>query len=221
MQSIVLIGCSGHAKVIIDIVEKQNQFKIAGFLDATKSIGESVLGYRVLGKDSDLPSLEKSAGISAGIIAIGDNFIRHNVAKQISEIAPKFAFISAIHPAALIAKDCKVGRGTVIMAGVVVNPSSTIGDFCILNTNASLDHDCVMEDFSSLAPRACTGGNVHIGKFSAISIGATLTHGIKIGDHSVIGAGAVVLEDIPAEVTAFGVPAKTVKKRPRGEPYLT
>jgi acetyltransferase-like isoleucine patch superfamily enzyme len=88
------------------------------------------------------------------------------------------------------------------MAGVTVNPCCSIGRFCILNTNASLDHDSSMNDFSSLAPRVATGGNCKIGACSAICIGATLVHGVSIGEHTVVGAGSTVLGDIESHQLA-------------------
>jgi acetyltransferase-like isoleucine patch superfamily enzyme len=85
---------------------------------------------------------------------------------------------------------------------------------------SSLDHDSRMDDFSSLAPGAVTGGNCHIGTHSSIGIGAVVRHGINIGDHTVIGAGSAVVHDIGGHCVAYGVPARTIRKRRVGEQYL-
>lgn len=77
-----------------------------------------------------------------------------------------------------------------------------------------------MEDFSSLAPNATTGGNVRIGSFSAVSLGANIVHGKTVGHHTVIGAGALVLDDVPGFSVAVGVPAKVVKQRKEDDRYL-
>ena len=77
-----------------------------------------------------------------------------------------------------------------------------------------------MEQYASLAPRACTGGNTFIGPYAAVGIGATLLHGVRVGAHSVIGAGATVLEDVKDHTVALGTPAKAVKTRKVGERYL-
>jgi acetyltransferase-like isoleucine patch superfamily enzyme len=106
------------------------------------------------------------------------------------------------------------------MAGTVVNSDSRIGAHCIFNTKASLDHDCVMDDFSSLAPSVTVGGVVRIGAFSAISLGANIIHGRSIGAHTVIGAGALVWSDMPDHCVAYGVPAKMIRLRAEGEKYL-
>ena len=95
-----------------------------------------------------------------------------------------------------------------------------IGDFCILNTNSSVDHDNRLGSFSSLAPRVATGGNVFLDEGSAIGIGAVILHGRKIGRHAVVGAGSVVTRDIPDQTVAYGVPANVVRSRTIGEKYL-
>jgi acetyltransferase-like isoleucine patch superfamily enzyme len=106
------------------------------------------------------------------------------------------------------------------MAGAVVNPCCQVGRFCIVNTNASLDHDCVMEDYASLAPGVTTGGNCRIGSHAAVSIGAVLRHGITIGEHSVVGAGSLVLGPVDAFSIAYGTPARKIRDRQPGDKYL-
>jgi len=180
MDKIIIAGISGHSKVLIDIVEKEHKYEIVGLTDKSHSQDTKVLGYPVLGKDEDIPQIVKSYSIVGGLIGVGDNWLRYNISKKIRDIYPEFRFVKAIHPSAQIAKDVTIGDGTVIMAGAIVNPCSSISRFCILNTNSSLDHDSVMEDFSSLAPQATTGGNCRIGNYSAVSIGAVLSHGISL-----------------------------------------
>lgn len=220
MENIVIIGASGHAKVIIDIVERQGKYTIVGLLDQNRKPGEEVLFYQVLGRQDDLPELMHGRGLRGILVAIGDNSTRSKVAAQVRETCPDLPFVSAIHPNASIARDVAIGEGTVIMAGAAVNPCCSIGRFCILNTNSSLDHDSTMEDYSSLAPRAATGGNCRIGTYSALGIGATLIHGVQIGEHTVIGAGATVLGHVGAFKVAYGTPAKTIRQRERHDSYL-
>jgi sugar O-acyltransferase (sialic acid O-acetyltransferase NeuD family) len=214
-KKILIIGASGHAKVIIDIVELEGKYAIGGILDKNAPKGITFCGYEILGRDDDSAQFE---GRYAGaIIAVGDNFMRSIVAAKVGR---HLSFVSAIHPSATIARDAKIGPGTVIMAGARVNPGCAIGEHCILNTGSSLDHDSTLDDFASLAPGAITGGNCHIGEQSAISIGAVLRHGITIGQDTVVGAGALVLENIPANVVAYGTPARTIRERNRGDKYL-
>jgi sugar O-acyltransferase (sialic acid O-acetyltransferase NeuD family) len=218
MKPIVLIGAGGHAKVVMDIIEKSGVYRIQGLIDQQKPKGTQVYGYEVLGDESILPALQ--AEIYGGIVAIGDNWARSRMVSTIQSMAPGFTFITAIHPSAEIARGALIGEGSVVMAGAIVNSDTSIGKHCIVNTKASVDHDCTMGDFSTLAPRATTGAHVTLGDYSVISLGANVVHSIDIGEHTVIGAGATVLSRIESYVVAYGVPAKVIRKRVAGERYL-
>lgn len=220
LQKIILIGSSGHAHVVIDVIESQGLFEIIGLIDDFRPVGEESCGYPVLGKVGDIPEICGRHGIEGGIIAVGDNFARSIVQRKISAGYPRFHFVTAIHADAVVSKRTHIGAGVVIMPGVVINSGCTVGDFCIVNTHASLDHDSSMGEFSSLAPGAVTGGNVEISRFSAVCIGATLSNGVRIGEHTVVGAGAVVTDAIAAYRVAYGTPARIVRERAAGDPYL-
>lgn len=220
LTNIAIIGSSGHAKVIIDIVENQGLYSIAGLFDSYREVDDLTLGYKVLGKLSELPILLNRHGINGLLIAIGDNFSRSQVVTKIKNLCPDIEFVQAIHPRAYIGNDVEIGEGSVVMAGAVINSSSSVGEFCILNTNSSLDHDSVMKDFSSLAPGVVTGGNCHISCYSAVGIGATLAHGITVGEHAIIGAGSTVLDTVDSHVVAYGTPAEIIRSRKPGDQYL-
>jgi len=220
MDNIVIVGSSGHAKVVIDIVQHESRYNIVGLLDRNRMVGEEILRYRVLGKEETLPELTKIHSLKGVIVAIGDNFDRSKAVSRVRGLCPDLAFVSSVHPKSSIATDVSIGEGTVIMAGVSVNSCCSIGRFCILNTNSSLDHDSIMEDFSSLAPGVTTGGNCRIGSFSAICIGAVLIHGVHVGNNTVIGAASLVLKPIDSFIVAYGSPAKAIRKRKLGDKYL-
>ena len=220
MDSIVVIGSSGHAKVVVDIIERAGRYKIAGLLDRFRSVGDQTMGYDVLGREEDLPRLMPELGLRGVFVAIGDNFVRSSVTASIKESYPGLEVVSAVHPQASIGRGVSIGEGTVIMAGVSVNPCCTIGRSCILNTNSSLDHDSVMGDFSSLAPRAATGGRCSIGRGSAIGIGVILLQGVTVGEHSVVGAGSTVLHNVGSCEVAYGTPARLVRSRRPGDWYV-
>lgn len=221
MKNILILGASGHGRVVMDCVEREGRFKIMGFLDSYKRKGTLINGYEVLGNERDLLFQCERLNVYGIIIAIGDNWIRHQLVNRVKLIAPNIKFVSAIHPAAIIGKDVTIGPGSVVMPGTIVNANCTIGKHCILNTNASLDHDSVMEDYSSLAPRACTGGNLLLGEFSAICLGANVIENISIKPHSIVGAGSLVIRDVPSHTLVYGVPARSVRKRRIGERYLS
>lgn len=220
MKNIIIIGSSGHAKVIIDIIEQEKKYNIIGLIDTFRKAGEITLGYSILGQEEDLPKIIEKYLVSGAIVAIGDNFLRSAIVEKIKKIAPNLLFISSIHPKASIGKDVSIGEGTVIMPGVCINSSSFVGKFCILNTNASLDHDSTLEDFASIGPGVKTGGYCHISSYSAIGIGATLVQKTHIGEHTVIGANSLVMKNIRSFSIAYGSPAKIIRSREKGEKYL-
>lgn len=218
-KEVIIIGSAGHSKVIIDIFEKNN-WKIWGFLDVYRAIGEETKGYKVIGKEDNLKEISKDYPHASYFIAIGDNWIRQKVRNKIYSFFPEATFANAIHPNATIGNNVSLGVGIAIMAGAVINSGSTIEDFTIINTRASLDHDGKLSKFSSLAPNAVTGGNVTIGECSAVSIGATVKHGVTIGNHTVVGASALLLNDCGDNEVVYGIPAKKVRNRAIGEQYL-
>ena len=127
-SKILIIGSSGHAKVIIDILEKRDEYQILGLIDDFRSVGEETSGYRVLGKIEDIPSLFSKHPVLSVFIAIGDNWGRYNAVSKILSLLPSPNFPAAIHPSAQIGKGVVIGRGVAVMAGAVINPDAEIGE---------------------------------------------------------------------------------------------
>lgn len=190
-----LYGASGHAKVIIDILNAEG-IKVDGLLDDNSAI-KDLLGYPVYHGSMDLSPL---------IISIGDNRIRKKIAERLSCV-----FGKAVHPSTIISQYARIGEGTVLMQGVVIQSCVNIGKHCIINTGASIDHECQIDDFVHISPHATLCGNVQIGEGTWIGAGTTVIPGVKIGKWSVIGAGSVVTKDIPDGVLAVGNRCKVVK----------
>ncbi len=219
-RKVVIFGCSGHAKVIVDILESNEDYKLIGFIDKFIPENTIVLDYKVIGNESFLPKLMKEYRFNKGVIGIGDNFIRSKVVSVIKKIAPDFKFINCIHNSAKISKYCKFGVGNVVMPGVAINASSIIYDHCVLNTNSSLDHDCRMESYSSLGPNSAVGGDCFIGKYSYVGIGASIFHGVVIDENCIVGGGSVLNKNTIPNSTYYGIPAKKVSGRKFGDIYL-
>lgn len=220
MNKILIIGASGHAKVIIDIIERQKEYEIFGLIDSFKQKGNNIFNYKILGTEHDIPTLLKNHDLYGGIIAIGDNWIRQQLQKKITALTKDFNFINAIHPNATIGKNVKISLGTVVMAGAIINSDAIIGKHCVINTNCSVGHDAILKSFVSISPGVTIGGDVKIGSCSAISLGANVLEQVVIGKHTVIGAGAVVIKNIGDYLTAYGVPAKPIKERKPDDKYL-
>ena len=220
MEKIVLIGASDHCRYTIDIIEQEGKYEIAGILDKNLPIGENFGGYEILGYLDDLEYILSNSNVKGGVIAIGDNFTRRTVRREISTIATDFSFVNVIHPSVVLGKDVELGEGCVLMAGVIVNNNCKIGNHCFLATKSSLDHDSSIGDFSSMSPGVTTGGRVRIGRCSAIGIGASILHYISVGDYCVIGGNSLVNKDVEDNMLAFGIPAKPVRSRNPEEKYL-
>lgn len=219
-EKIILIGASDHCKYTIDIIEQENKYEIYGILDKALRPGEEFGGYPILGYLEKLEELLQEGIVAGGVVAIGDNYSRQQLVKQILAIKEDFNFVTAIHPSVLLGKDASLGKGCVIMAGVIINNNCIVENHCFLATKSSLDHDSFMEQFSSLSPGVTTGGRVRIGYCSAIGIGASILHYRKVGQFCVIGGNSLVNKDIEDFSVAFGTPARIMRKRKPEEKYL-
>lgn len=203
-KDVIIIGAGGHAKVIADIIYKSGD-NLIGFLDdnlANKG-KEIYLGKKVLGTTKDIENYNKNYFI----IGIGNNSIRKKINNE-----NNLKLYTAIHPSAIIAQDVKIGIGSVIMAGVVINPGTVIGKNCIINTSSSLDHDNLLEDYVHISPGAHLAGTVHIKEKTWIGAGSTIINNITINQNNIIGAGSVVIKNIEEENgTYVGVPVRKIK----------
>lgn len=200
-MEVIIVGASGHGKVIADIIEKSGD-SIVGYLDDDTSLGKDFNSYPILGTVSDYIAYKDCSYI----IAIGDSEIR----KRISEKMADVKWYNAIHPDAVVAKNVSIGEGTVIMAGVIVNPGTTIGVHCIINSSAVVEHDNTIGDYSHISVGAKLAGTVHIGKSTWVGIGAVVSNNINICDNVIIGAGGVVINNIEEQGTYVGVPVRRI-----------
>lgn len=219
-MNILIIGASGHAKVIIDMIRQARRHEIVGLITEDPPSDKVFCGYPILGGFDNLLQVSEESQAEGFIAAVGDNWSRSEVARRVRENLREVDFVTSVHPSAQIAECVEIGSGTVIMAGAVVNSGSRIGRHCVINTRVSIDHDSVIGEFVSIAPGATLGGNVHVGDFSAISLGSSIIHGLSIGEHTVVGAGSVVVRDLPSYVVAYGSPAQVIRPRQKGQRYL-
>lgn len=205
-ESIFVFGASGHAKVVIDIIEKQGQYDIAFLIDDDTFLKDTeIYGYRVLGGREEL--LARS--VRKGVVAIGSNRARCHVAAWLVDNG--FELVTAVHPSAQLARGVVIGRGTVVMAEVAVNSDATIGNNVIINTRAGIDHDCAVGNGVHIAPGAVLCGTVTVGDGCFICAGATVIPNLTIGKNVTVGAGSTVIRDLPDNVTVVGSPAKAIK----------
>lgn len=207
---VFILGAGGHGRVVLDILLQRRAVEVVGFLDNNREIhGRRVDGLRVVGAIDDLPSLAPPHGVTAAIIAIGDNGVRRGLARWADALG--VSLVSAIHPSATLARSASVGRNVVIAAGAVVCSNCQIGDSVILNTGCIVDHQTMVGEGAHVCPGVRIAGRVKIEPGAFVGLGATVVPKVTLGCECVVGAGAVVIEDVPPMATVVGVPARAVK----------
>jgi sugar O-acyltransferase (sialic acid O-acetyltransferase NeuD family) len=205
-MDLVIIGAGGHGKVVLDILQVAAEHRIVGFLDADPALaGLEINGVPVLGPINQISRLRQQK-IRGAIVAIGDNRVRVSYAVLLAEHG--LELITAIHPAAVIAKSAVIGHNVVVAAGAVVAASANVADSAILNTSCVVDHECELEAGVHICPGALLAGRVRVGAGAFVGLGAKILPCLSIGAGAIVGAGAVVLKDVPPASTAVGVPAR-------------
>ena len=195
MNKLIIIGASGHGKVVADIAAL-NGYKDIVFLDDNENIKECA-GYPVVGKSAEAPDGEV-------FVAVGNAETR----KRLLELYKSRKQPVLIHPNAVVAEGVEIGEGSVAMAGAVINSGARIGKGVIVNTSSSIDHDCVLNDYVHVSVGAHLCGTVEVGEGTWVGAGATVSNNVSICCGCMIGAGAVVIKDINEPGTYVGVPAK-------------
>ncbi len=194
MKKLIIVGASGHGKVVADIAKRCGYTDIA-FLDDDETV-TACAGFPVIGKSTEAPDGDL-------FVAIGNAEVRKCLAEYYRDRTQPVL----IHPGAIIAEGTEIGAGTVVMAGAVINPDTIIGSGCIINTCSSVDHDCVVSDYVHIAVGAHLCGTVNVGAGTWIGAGAVVSNNVSICKRCMIGAGAVVVHDINVQGTYVGVPA--------------
>lgn len=196
-EKVYLYGASGHAKVVMDIA-RLAYYEVPCLIDDNPQVNEL----------AGLPVVHSAEGLSPIIVSIGDCKIR----KKIVERLGNRDYLTVVHPKAVKAENVRLGFGTVVMAGAILNPYVTVGNHCIINTGATLDHDVKVGDFVHIAPHCTICGESEVGDGSWVGAGTTVIQGIHIGKDCFIGAGSVVVKDIPDNSLCYGNPARIIKR---------
>lgn len=198
MGTINLFGASGHAKVIIDIIEAQGHE--VGVLYDDEPNCSNIHGHNVYKANIAIPK-------GPLIISIGSCSARKLISRRYD-----VEYATAVHPKTIISNSVVISEGTVVMPGAIINSDVNIGRHCIINTKSSIDHECRIGDFVHIAPGATLSGNVKVGECTWVGAGSVVKQGVKIGKNCMIGAGSVVVKDIPDNVIAYGNPCQVIKE---------
>lgn len=202
MNRLVIIGAGGHGKVLADNALKNGYTDICFVDDRAEG---KCMEFPIVGTSTDIPSMND--GKTDFVIGIGNNSVRKKIAQTYD-----VNWVSLIHPSAQIAVNVSVGKGTVVMAGAVINACATLGAHCIINTRAVIEHDNVIEDYVHISPNAALGGTVRVGECTWIGLGADIINNIEICADVIVGAGSVVLRNIERKGTFYGVVSDEVVK---------
>jgi len=204
MIPLYLIGSSGHAKMAIDAALATKKYEVVGLLDDShERLGGTVLGVPVVGPATR--ETVRELGVRHALIAIGSNRARVDLVERLGDLV---TWETILHPTAYLAREVKIGEGTIVAAGVVVQPCATIGKHAILNTSCSVDHDGEVGDFAHVGPGVRLAGACRVDRGVLLGVGACVHPGRIVGKWSIVGAGGVVIHDVPEKVTAIGVPAR-------------
>ena len=209
-EEIILIGGGGHCKAVIDVIEEERKYKIAGIVDLREKIGQKILGYEIIATDDDLPKLTneyKNFFITIGQIQSAELRIRiFNILKEYNITLPII-----ISPYAYVSKYSKIGEGTIIMHHAIINTNSSIGKNCIINNQALIEHDVVIKDNCHISTGSKVNGKTVVGNNCFLGSNTVLSNNLSISDNCIISAGSVVLKNIDQQGIYIGNPLRKIQ----------
>ncbi|MFM6925125.1 MAG: acetyltransferase [Ferruginibacter sp.] len=200
----ILIGYSGHGFVAFGILSAAGK-KVTGYCDVAEKEYDP-FGLPYVGSENSEAAMQalKQNGF---FIAVGDNGLRKKIHENLAQkqLLPG----NAVHPSAVIDHSVIVAEhGVMIAANATINPLASIATGVICNTACVVEHECVVEAFAHIGPGAVLCGNVKIGAGTFVGANAVIKQGVTVGNNAIIGAGAVVVKDVPDNITVMGVPAR-------------
>ena len=207
-KPVYLLGGGGHGRVVLNALLSSG-VNVAGILDPDLKIGDQVFGIPMMGGDEFLDRADPTDVLLVN--GLGANPYVSNRKRLFEEMRARgFSFDAARHPSVIIGMECNLGASSQIMAGAVLQNRVRIGDNAVINTCASIDHDCVIGTHTFVSPGVVLSGEVLVGESVFIGAGAVVLPGIEIGVNVVIGAGAIVIKSIPDGWIVAGNPATKI-----------
>jgi sugar O-acyltransferase (sialic acid O-acetyltransferase NeuD family) len=205
-KKLILLAAGGHGRVVLEALLAQG-LAVAGILDPALTAGSLVLDVPVLGADDWLQSRSSSDFLVVNGAGGPPFFERWKAAG--------FSHASVCHPSAVVARGATLLEGGQVMAGAVIQVGAVIGENTVVNTRASVDHDCQLSAHVFIGPGAVLCGGVSVGSDVFIGAGAVLLPGVTIGERAIVGAGAVVTQNIAAGMQVLGNPARALHPKPQ------
>jgi sugar O-acyltransferase (sialic acid O-acetyltransferase NeuD family) len=212
-KKIIILGAGGHARVIIDCLQFNQDVEITGILDSNIDlIGKNLFDIPIIGADDLLSGMRKK-GVDYFVVGVGGTG-NNRPRMKLFDLALSFGLKPIIvqHPSAIISTKAKIGDGCQLFPGCIVNAQSQLGINTIINSGAIIEHDCIIGNHVHVATGAKLASTVTVGNAAHIGAGATIRQGLIIGEFSIIGLGAAVVKDVAAYTTVVGVPAKNLTR---------
>ncbi|RYY10909.1 MAG: acetyltransferase, partial [Cytophagaceae bacterium] len=184
-------------------------WNVRGFYDDQPPAAPTIAGLPYLGTSADLNQVTEPLAVA---VAVGSSAGRAAVVARLS--SGQLSFPALVHPAVALApyQRISLGEGCLIQQGCILTCDIVLGRFVLLNLGCTIGHDAVLGDFCSLMPHANIGGGTQLRAGVYLGTNATVIHAVRVGAGATVGAGAVVVRELPAGVTAVGVPAKAMSK---------
>ena len=198
MNRLIIIGAGGHGKVVADIAAKIGYTDICFADDHAKG---QCLGFPILGGTAHLEAWND--GATDFVIGIGNNAVRKKIAEEYD-----INWVRLVHPSAQIGLQASIGRGTVVMAGAVINACAGVGEHCIINTRAVVEHDNRIGNYVHLSPGVTLSGTVTVGECTWLGTGTSVINNVDIGANVTVGVGSVVIRSIQKEGIYYGLVGK-------------
>jgi sugar O-acyltransferase (sialic acid O-acetyltransferase NeuD family) len=210
MKDIVIIGAGGFGREVQWLIEeinmKENVWNLLGFVDDNIKVGTIINDAKVIGNVEWLKTQNFYV-----VCAIADPNVRRKIINQL--LSSENIFPILIHPNVQLSKYVMIGDGAIICSSSILTVNIRIGKHVIIDFNSTIGHDATIGDYSTILPCVSVSGYAKIGEEVTIGTGARIIQNLSVGNNTIIGAGAIVTRDIPENVVAVGVPAKSIKKR--------
>lgn len=208
-EELLIYGAGGHAKSVMSAIEASQRYRISALVEDTDNrVGETVVGYEIVGDPLVLPKLLMS-GIHFATVAIGNNEGRARISHSLSEMG--FQLITVTHPMACVSPHSVIGIGSFIHAFAVLGPECRVGRGVIISAQCVVGHDSKIGDWAHLTPGVHIGGGVEIGQGAFLGMGCAILPRVKVGANTSIGANSVVHKDVPDNAVVVGNPARMIK----------
>jgi len=208
-EKILLVGGGGHCKACIDVVEEEGRFQIVGIIDRHEKVGNTILGYKIIGTDDDIEELLNVAqNVLITVGHIKSSELREKLFYHVMELGGRFPVIFS--PKAQVSKHAKIGDGTIIMHSAVVNAGTIIGKNSIINNLSLVEHDVKIANHVHISTGARINGNCKIGNNCFIGSGSVINQGVEIVDNVVIGSGSLVRKNINSSGVYAGNPLRKI-----------